>query len=377
MNLETRLPEALWEAVRLNYEKREFTGAILDAIYFLSDLLRKKSGLEGDGVALVGQALGGAAPKIKLNKLQSESDWNIQKGFEQLLRGMYQAVRNPRSHEKLTDSEEDAQALILFIGYLVRQIDQAKAQFSREDFVRRVLDPDFVPQRRYAELLVAEIPPGQRMEVFLHVYRSKEAWKPENLRHFFDVLLGLMSEDEKKQVHDVISEELKVVDDETTIRLIVASFRCKIWEHLNEVARLRIENRLIRSMREGRYDRTERRCRGGALGTWATSLFPVFLLKAEALHVLSDKLSSNVEEEEDYVFQYFFSQMHLLATPMPSAFDALFRRRLKAGSERFYEALAIQDSWGYDGWSADLKAAFVSFQVAQPTNEPEDDDIPF
>jgi uncharacterized protein (TIGR02391 family) len=150
VNLETKLPTELWESVRTNYEKRNFTGAILDAFYFLSDLLRKKSGAEGDGASLIGQALGGVSPKIKLNKLQSESEWNAQKGIEQLLRGFYQAFRNPRSHEKTADTEEDAQILIDFIGYLVRQIDQAKAQFSRQDFLKRVLDPDFVPQKRYA-----------------------------------------------------------------------------------------------------------------------------------------------------------------------------------------------------------------------------------
>ena len=146
MNLETRLPEPLWEAVRANCEKRNFTGAILDAFYFLSELLRNKSGTEGDGASLIGQALGGAAPKIKLNRLQTESELNVQRGMEQLLRGLYQSIRNPRSHDKIADSEEDAQTLIMFVGYLVKQIDQAKAQFSCPDFVRRVLDPDFVPQ---------------------------------------------------------------------------------------------------------------------------------------------------------------------------------------------------------------------------------------
>jgi Protein of unknown function (Hypoth_ymh) len=108
----------------------------------------------------------------------------VQKGIEQLLRGFYQAFRNPRSHEKVADTQEDAQVLIMFIGYLVRQIDQARAQFSCQDFLKRVIDPDFVPQKRYAELLVADIPIGQRFEVFLDVYRSKNEWKPENLRHF-------------------------------------------------------------------------------------------------------------------------------------------------------------------------------------------------
>ena len=104
MNLETNIRESLWAAIQTNYENHNYTGAILDAMHFLSNLLRDKTGLEDDGVSLVGQALGGRNPKLKVNKLQSESDKNVQKGVEQILRGLYQAIRNPRSHEKYQGS---------------------------------------------------------------------------------------------------------------------------------------------------------------------------------------------------------------------------------------------------------------------------------
>ena len=252
MNLETRLPEPLWETVRANYEKRNFTGAILDAFYFLSELLRNKSGTEGDGGSLIGQALGGAAPKIKLNRLQTESEQNVQRGMEQLLRGLYQCVRNPRSHDKVADTEDDAKTLIMFVGYLVRQIDQAKAQFSRPDFVRRVLDPDFVPQERYAELLASDIPPRARLDVFLDLYRESENWRPEHMRLFLKVLLGQLSDDEIRQVCEVLTEDLEISEAESTIRVVLGSFPPSLWRRIGEAARLRAENKVIRSVRDGR-----------------------------------------------------------------------------------------------------------------------------
>lgn len=376
MNLETRVPEALWDAVRTNIEKRNFTGAILDGFYFLSDLLRQKSGAEGDGSSLIGQALGGASPKIKLNKLQSESEWNIQKGVEQLLRGFYQAFRNPRSHEKTADTDEDAQVLILFIGYLVRQIDQAKAQFSRADFLKRILDPDFVPQKRYAELIIDEIPIGQLLEVFLDVYRVKDGWKPENLRHFFDVLLERLTEEEQIQVFGVISDELKIADDETTIRLIIASFDGRIWPQYHEAARLRIENRLIRSIREGRYTRSDKRCRSGALGTWTTRIFAQLSLKDDLVRAVADKMWSSSTEEQDYVFEYLFAHLASLSPEMPPRIEACLRHRLNAGNERFYEALWL-GPWKEEGWTPELKAASEGFKAAEPSNEASEDDIPF
>lgn len=47
INLETRLSLDLWDAVRMNDERRNFSRVILDYFYFLGDLLCNKSGAEG------------------------------------------------------------------------------------------------------------------------------------------------------------------------------------------------------------------------------------------------------------------------------------------------------------------------------------------
>src|SRR5882724_5641243 len=108
MNLQGKLTERLWNEIKTNYESRDFSGAILDSIHFLSEVIRQKTGLESDGVSLAGQAFGGKTPKLKVNKLQTESELNVQAGIEQLLRGIYQGFRNPRSHGKISDTQDDA-----------------------------------------------------------------------------------------------------------------------------------------------------------------------------------------------------------------------------------------------------------------------------
>ena len=375
MNLETKIPTELWASIRTNYEKRNFTGAILDAFHFLSDLIRKKSGAEGDGASLIGSALGGASPKIKLNKLQSESEWNVQKGMEQLLRGIYQTFRNPRSHEKTADTDEDAQIIIIFIGYIVRQLDLAKSQFSREDYLKRILDPDFVPQTRYSELLAEEIPIGQRLETFLDVYRAKTSGKIENLRHFFNALLPKLSNDEINQAYEVISEELKTADDEATIRIIIGSLGKTCWKHLHEAARLRIENRLIRSVKEGKYDTKLKRTRDGSLGTWITSILPQISLKQEALRAISDSLSSANTERENYIIKYILPNMISLSEDFPFGYDELFTEKIKLGDVRFYNA--VRESTPWSDWSEELSNALTNFVAVEPTYDPFDDDIPF
>ena len=105
MNIQTHIRSDLWLAIASTYQSENYTHAILDAIHCLSDVLRNKTGLDGDGTVLVGQALGGDAPRLRLNKLQTETERSIQRGVEQLLRGLYLAVRNPRSHEQFQDTK--------------------------------------------------------------------------------------------------------------------------------------------------------------------------------------------------------------------------------------------------------------------------------
>lgn len=377
MNIETRLPEALWDAVHSNYEKRNFTGAILDAFYFLSELLRNKSGIEGDGSALIGQALGGVTPKIKLNRLQTESEQNVQRGMEQMLRGLYQGIRNPRSHDKVSDSEDDAKTLIMFVGYIVKQIDQAKAQFSRSDFVRRVLDPDFVPQERYAELLVSEIPERVRLEVFLELYRENENWKTEHMQVFLEVFLRGMSEDDVRQICEVITDDLKTSDSESTIRVVLGSFPSHLWAMIGEAARLRIEHKVIRAVSEGRFDISSRRCRSGALGTWSVHIFKVMTLKTEMIQTIARQLWSSSPDSRAYVFEYIFNHMSDLSENVPPLISSAIGSRLKAGDLEFYDQMSFSPPWEHSVWPEELKKAYASFQVAEPANSLKDDIIPF
>ena len=53
-----------------------FTDAIIAGTKYLTDTLREKRGCEGDGTQLVGQALGGAEPKLPINTLRAVSEIN-------------------------------------------------------------------------------------------------------------------------------------------------------------------------------------------------------------------------------------------------------------------------------------------------------------
>ena len=135
-----------------------FADAILEAIKELTSIIREKGEVDGDGVSLAGQVLGGQSPKIKLNKMESASETDEQRGFEQLLRGIYMGIRNPRTHETYDDTKETADAVIVFVDLVHKKIRATESFFELDDFKKRVFDRFFVEKDDYAELIVGEVP---------------------------------------------------------------------------------------------------------------------------------------------------------------------------------------------------------------------------
>ncbi len=372
MNLETALPPSLWEAIRNNYEKRDFTSAILDCCYFISEILRQKSGSDGDGVPLVGQALGGTNPKIRIAKDQSETEQNIQKGIESILRGFYQAIRNPRSHKKIADSADDGVSIILFCGYLVKQIEQAKALASKEELIRRALDKDFVPNDKYAELFLAEIPNRLRLEVFFGVYAKRAEWKVKPIYYFNKQILSQITAEERAAVVALISDDFKTNDDETSIRHVLSGTPEDVWNEISDIARLRIEHKVISSIQDGKYDKSSDRCLAGGFATWATGRFSSFLLKKELVYAIAAKLGSSDIQERNYAFNYLTdAAFRDLAKEDLGPIQSMFSRKLSEGIEAFRDDIIFLPR---EKWSDRMTVAFKSFSVK---TDPLDDEIPF
>jgi uncharacterized protein (TIGR02391 family) len=381
MNLEGKISEHLWNEVKSKYESGDFTGSILDSIHFLSNAIREKTGLETDGASLVGQAFGGKDPKLKVNKLQTESERNVQQGIEQLLRGIYQAFRNPRSHEKFNDIKEDADSIIVFIDYLLKVIDQSKPPFSKMDFVLRVFDPDFVPSEEYATLLIKEIPIKQRLDTFLEVFKKRETGDCQKLKWFSLSLLRKLSPAEQRQVLDLLSDEFKTTDNENTILTAIQVLPPKCWAKLSKVAKLRIENKFISSVKEGKLSQSTGNCKAGAFGTWSNELLSYFSSKDQMARVLISKLFSKDRSEQDYIFKFFFFHIDQLMPQPTKYFVFRFKEALKSGDKRFYDALDRPysgNSTFFDAVSVATKKELDEFKEIEPDEPPpEHDDVPF
>lgn len=373
MNLQTLIRQQLWFAISNTYETGSYSHAILDAMHYLSEILREKSGLDGDGHSLVGAALGGQSPVLRVNKLQTETEKNIQKGLEQILRGMYQGIRNPRSHEQVKDTKDTADAIIHFLNYLLCILDESQEPFTIPGFLDRVFDKHFVHSARYAELLVSEVPIGKRLDTLIEIYRRKREGDGSNLKYVVKELLKQFTEDQLAQFLSVASEELKMTQDNGDIRLTLQLLPPNLWPRLNEAARLRAENILIKSIREGQSGSDGTLVKGaGALGTWARDFLPYFDLKSQAGKAVLDKLRQD-ESSQQYIFSFFLGVL-------PSLYGTSYRKNLcieaitQAVKDEFGNSLVQQLRRHYWSFPEDWKHAL---QENLPDLIQEEDDIPF
>ena len=389
MNLETTLEPRVWEAVRASFEARRFKEGVLDAIHLLTDVIRERSGEDGDGVALIGAAFGGNSPKLKINRLATETERNIQRGMEWLLRGFYQAIRNPRSHEAFEDNEPDAKTLVLFVDYLLRVVDKSDSPFSLPAIVERILEPDFVPSLRYANLLIDEIPPKKCLPTCREVFANRKQADAQKISHFFSAIMSKMLAEENAEFLLLVSHELRETNEDSTLRFVLAAFPSSIWPRLEEIARIRSEHKLIQSIKEGKRNPVGK-CLAGSLGTWATSILQEFTLKEELWNAVFESLGSGNILLETYVFGYFTRHVQQSFESPPNSLRYIVVRKLKAGDKRFK---ALAESWKSDWpeenppehpWVKPFAESLANFVEAEETSDPEsfgsfrpDEEIPF
>lgn len=102
--------------------------AVFEATKSVAQKIRDKTGLDCDGADLIDKAFGVAAPLLAINTLRTETEQSEQKGFSNLLKGMFGTFRNVTAHApKVTwpIPEQDALDLLSLVSYVHRRIDAA------------------------------------------------------------------------------------------------------------------------------------------------------------------------------------------------------------------------------------------------------------
>ena len=278
MSFEGKLRDDLWKAVQAHYERGDYTETVRDAIFLMSEVLREKSGIDDkDGSKLVEVALLGNNPAILVCKNETTTEKDYQQGIGFAFKGIMQSVRNRISHEKCLLTNEEAEAIILYINYLLNQIDRSGGKTKIENVMELLLDEDFTDTQEYADLLMKEIPTKKRYDLLLELYKQKEELPQHKLKKFVDTLLSTLTKASRSDFIRVVSSSMLKCKDNDDLRMYFHYFMVNTYSELDRLVQLRMEDLIIKSITRGamenHYDSdTEQMVRvcnsGGSLATW-------------------------------------------------------------------------------------------------------------
>jgi uncharacterized protein (TIGR02391 family) len=102
--------------------------AVLEATKSVATKLRAQTGLTEDGAALADKALAGDTPLLAINPLKTESELSEQRGFANLVKGIFGMFRNPTAHVARihwTMEKNDAEDLLSVVSLIHRRIDSS------------------------------------------------------------------------------------------------------------------------------------------------------------------------------------------------------------------------------------------------------------
>lgn len=104
--------------------------AVFEATKSIASKIRQKTDLTSDGADLIDEAFSFKTklPLLALNKLETESERSEQKGFINLLKGIFGTFRNTTAYSPKIEwsiSEEDALDILSMISLVHRKLDKA------------------------------------------------------------------------------------------------------------------------------------------------------------------------------------------------------------------------------------------------------------
>jgi uncharacterized protein (TIGR02391 family) len=107
--------------------------AVFEATKSIAAKIRSLSGLTSDGADLSQAAFGlpkdGSPPILAINDLKTETDRGEQRGFSNLLTGLFGTVRNPLAHNPKVEwpmEERDALDILGLVSLIHRKLDRTR-----------------------------------------------------------------------------------------------------------------------------------------------------------------------------------------------------------------------------------------------------------
>lgn len=376
MDIKEHLRSDLWNSIMLHYEKEDYTEAIRDSLLFINETVREKSGLDNkDGVKLMESAFLGKNASLRLNKCETETEKNIQQGIGFILKGLMMSVRNPISHERLVYSKAEATPIILYINYILNIVDKSHGINKIDDWMDFFLDEDLTNTERYAEVLIQEIPAKKRLDLLIHIFNDRYKFKQNKVNWVVRKLLLSISDKERKEIIEIANKDLVRCKNNNALRMFLDIFADQIYDELDILCKLRIENLVYKSISNGKIEHND--CNiDGALATWIPKRINLFETRQEILDLLSSKLLKS-SSHQDYIFKYFEKVVFNSSLKLNTSLKKAIHIGLNERDFRFINALEYIVNLEDDHeWHVEfIKEYEKAIEQTEEEFEPLDDDL--
>lgn len=99
-----------------------YARAVEEAFKCLNNFIKDKAKSTEDGSSLMQSVFSANKPKLKINRLKSQSQRDEQLGYMQIFAGCMTGIRNPRAHDhKHEDGPEVALEMVVWANHLMRR----------------------------------------------------------------------------------------------------------------------------------------------------------------------------------------------------------------------------------------------------------------
>jgi len=309
------MKDVLEDSIKMHYENKDYTEVVRDAILCLMNEIRKKSDLQDDdGVDLINKAFSEKKPLIKVNKMQTQTEKNKQRGINDLSKGIVEYFRNPMSHSKQNYSKEITDALLVIIDkVLLEEIIKSKSLNSIEDWYLEIIS-DLCPNtERYAQNLANSIPNNKIYELVVQLYKNRKNIKNEKIKIITELIKKLKKE-EFIEYCSIIEDDIYGKNSEEEIVNILRFVSKEVWDNFKDLSKIKIEDMVLTDIEKCEVYSTEDSYEFdivqnyGNIAIAAKHLLDMFSNKKEIVECIYEKLvdSKNNEWQFDFLIEKFF-----------------------------------------------------------------------
>ncbi len=306
------LNKNFWDAIRLHYEKECYEDTLKDACLYIIELLQEKSeNYDMDGEKLINNVFSENNPKLLINKNQTPSEIDEQRGYGFILRGLICAIRNPLSHDKhIKYSKETTDSIIMFINdYILPKLEDTKEFGYVDNWFNFIFVDNDNDSEKYSNKLLDNLNKKDKTNLMKEIVEKISQIKEGKYSYFINELYNCLSTRSKNEIIVMLNRKLIKVGNDNYLRMFFNHFNPKIWKELDDLVTARIEDIAIHSISNGKIvfspiNMRDSLVKEASLSTWIPNWIEYFDNIEEIKKILFKKMYN--KEEAKYVLKYFY-----------------------------------------------------------------------